>query len=220
MSMQPDGMHPRVIRELASITQMLHHLMMGGKKQTLKPSSRSTRTKIWGTTGQLTLVSGKVMEQVSCKGFQLHERLKGQKKEPAYFYQEQIVPDQPHSSMMIWLAQRIRGKQWHFMCKIGGKMNELLGSKAAVRSTKTNRKPVTSAVLHWLTLRPILFNVFIKNLDGGTQCTFSEFAHDTSLSLWEQLICWRAGCYSEGPEWADRNQVRKRQMQSPAPGVE
>lgn len=26
MSMQPDGMHPRVIRELTSITQMLHHL--------------------------------------------------------------------------------------------------------------------------------------------------------------------------------------------------
>lgn len=155
MSMQPDGMHPRVIRELASITQMLHHLEAawwagkfpddGEKKQTLKPSSRSTGTIIWGTTGQLTLVSGKVGQLTLVSTW----KTKREKKEPAYFYQEQIVPDQPHSSMMIWLAQRIRGKQWHFMCKMGGKMNELLGSKAAVSSTKTNRKPVTSAVLHW-----------------------------------------------------------------------
>ena len=76
--MQPDGMHPRVIRELASITQMLHHLEAawqagkfpddGGKKQMLKLSSRSTRMTTWGTTGQLTLVSGKVMEQVFLEG--------------------------------------------------------------------------------------------------------------------------------------------------------
>lgn len=54
--------------------------------------------------------------------------------------------------------------------------------------------------------------------DGGTQHTCEESSDDTYLggvvnTLEDRVLC-------RGPEWADRNPAQKRQMQSPAPGVE
>lgn len=76
-----------------------------------------------------------------------------------------------------------------------------------------------SSILQRSVLAPVLFNIFINDLDNEAECTFSKFTDDPNLAEW--LIQQRTLLLSRGTStgWRQKShEVQGEELQSPTTG--